>query len=150
MRIRNYRPSDLQTLYQIDQVCFPPGIAYPKNELAAFIAMRGSRTWVAEADGERIGFLIACPESRSAVHIVTIDVVAANRRKGVGRALMDAAEQWASDQRTRVIYLETSEDNLIAQRFYEARGYRRVERIDEYYSNGQAAWVMAKNLNDER
>lgn len=59
MRIRNYRPTDLQVLYQIDQVCFPPGIAYPKHELTEFISMHGSRTWVAESGDDPIGFLIA-------------------------------------------------------------------------------------------
>jgi ribosomal-protein-alanine N-acetyltransferase len=149
MRIRSYRPTDLQVLYQIDHACFPPGIAYPKHELMHFIAMHGARTWVAESGDDTVGFLIACPESQGAIHIVTIDVVASSRRQGVGRALMDAAEMWAGAQKANAIYLETAEDNLIAQRFYEARGYFRVEKVEGYYSNGQAAWVMAKDLKDE-
>ena len=149
MRIRNYRPTDLQILYQIDHACFPPGIAYPKHELMQFIAMHGACTWVAESGDDTVGFLIACPESQGAIHIVTIDVVASSRRQGVGKALMDAAEMWAGAQKANVIYLETAEDNLIAQRFYEARGYFRVEKVEGYYSNGQAAWVMAKDLKDE-
>lgn len=146
MRIRNYRPTDIQTLYQIDHACFPPGIAYPKQELMRFISMRGARTWVIESSEGIVGFLIACHESRDAVHIVTIDVVESARRKGVGRALMDVAEDWAAGQKAKMVYLETADDNLIAQRFYEARGYFLVEKVDEYYSNGQAAWVMAKSL----
>jgi ribosomal protein S18 acetylase RimI-like enzyme len=149
MRIRNYRPSDLHTLYKIDQICFPPGIAYPMSELVHFITQRGSRTWVAEAGDGIIGFLIATLEAKDTAHIVTIDVVATSRRKGVGRALMDAAENWAGKKRVKVLYLETAEDNFIAQRFYQARGYLQVERIDGYYSTGGAAWVMAKTLNDE-
>lgn len=149
MRIRNYRPSDLQTLFEIDQACFPPGIAYPKNELRNFIAQRGSRTWVAEAGKETIGFLIACRESEESAHVVTIDVVESSRRKGVGAALMDAAEGWAGKMRVEFLYLETAEDNLVAQRFYQARGYFKVERVEGYYADGGAAWVMAKRLNDE-
>jgi ribosomal-protein-alanine N-acetyltransferase len=149
MRIRNYRPSDLRTLYKIDQACFPPGIAYPISELVHFITQRGSRTWVAEAGDDIIGFLIAILEEDETAHIVTIDVVASARRKGVGRALMDAAESWAGTKRVKILYLETAEDNIIAQRFYQARGYLQVERVEEYYSNGGAAWVMAKTLNDE-
>lgn len=149
MRIRNYRPSDLQTLYKIDQACFPPGIAYPMSELVHFITQRGSRTWVAEAGDDIIGFLIATLEAEDTAHIVTIDVVASSRRKGVGRTLMDAAENWAKERRANILYLETAEDNLIAQRFYQARGYFKVEKIDGYYSSGGAAWVMAKRLNDE-
>ncbi|MBI4164773.1 MAG: GNAT family N-acetyltransferase [Acidobacteria bacterium] len=149
MRIRNYRPADLQTLYKIDQVCFPPGIAYPKSELMRFITERNSRTWVAESGDDIIGFLIASLEAEDTAHIVTIDVVASSRRKGVGKALMGAAEDWAREQRATVLYLETAEGNIAAQRFYRARGYLKVEKVVGYYSNGAAAWVMAKRLHDD-
>ena len=145
-RIRPYRPSDFEALFQIDQACFPPGISYPRSELRHFIRQRGSCTWVAEAGDETIGFLIACLEPENAVHLVTIDVVALWRRKGMGGALMDVAEEWARELRVLLIYLETAEDNLSAHEFYKARGYSKVEKVDRYYSNGAAAWVMAKSL----
>ena len=145
-RVRHYRPSDFETLFLIDQACFPPGIAYPRSELRHFLRLRGSCTWVAESGDETIGFLIACLEPKDAVHIVTIDVVAAWRRKGIGAALMDGAEDWARKQRAALIYLETSEDNLAAHEFYKARSYSKFEKIDHYYSDGTAAWVMAKSL----
>ena len=146
MRIRHYRSSDFETLYQIDQACFPSGIAYPRDELTHFITQPGSRTWVAESGEETIGFLIVCLEPEETAHIVTIDVTASSRRQGVGGALMDVAEKWAREEKADFLYLETAEDNLDAQRFYQARGYFRVEKIDHYYSDGTAAWVMAKSL----
>jgi ribosomal-protein-alanine N-acetyltransferase len=146
MRLRAFRPSDLPILYEIDQTCFLPGVSYGKSELASFIAERGSRTWIAEEGGEIVGFLIADRAGPRAAHIVTIDVRAEWRRRGVGRILMDAAEEWATDQKVELIYLETADDNLIAQRFYQVRGYAKVERVEGYYANGQAAWVMAKSL----
>ena len=51
MRLRPFRPDDLQTLYEIDQLCFVPGISYTREELTAFIGHRHSQTWVAE-EGE--------------------------------------------------------------------------------------------------
>ena len=149
MRIRTYRPPDLSTLYKIDQACFPPGVSYSKAEIARFIAARGSHAWVAEIDNETTGFLIAGRESQEAVRIVTIDVVAVWRRKGIGRALMDAAEAWAAELGASVLYLETAEDNMAAQRFYQTRGYVKVETVEDYYADGAAAWVMAKRMNDE-
>lgn len=147
MRIRNYRPSDLSTLHKIDQACFPPGISYSKAEIAGFIAAKGARAWVAGIDDEIAGFLIAVCESKEIVHIVTLDVVAAWRRKGVGRALMDAAEAWSVERGARILYLETAEDNYAAQSFYQTRCYVVVEKIDGYYGDGTSAWVMAKRLN---
>jgi len=146
MRLRTFRPSDLPVLYEIDQACFPPGVSYAKSELSRFVSQRGSRTWIAEEGGEIVGFLIAGRAGTSVAHIVTIDVRAECRRRGVGRTMMNAAEKWARDRKLELVYLETAEGNLIAQRFYQARGYSKVERIEGYYANGQAAWVMAKDL----
>jgi ribosomal-protein-alanine N-acetyltransferase len=146
MRLRSFRPADLQTLYEIDQACFAPGISYTREELAAFIGRRGSQTWVAEEAGEIVGFVIAQREPRKILHLVTIDVLKAWRRRGVGSLLMEAAEQWARDQKLRMIGLETAWDNLPAQRFYRLRGYRKVSEIERYYSDGSAAWVMVKEL----
>ncbi len=100
MRLRPFRPDDLQTLYEIDQACFAPGISYTREELTAFIGHRHSQTWVAEEAGEITGFLIAQREPRKILHIVTIDVLEAWRRRGVGSLLMEAAEQWAQRSRS--------------------------------------------------
>jgi ribosomal-protein-alanine N-acetyltransferase len=146
MRLRPSRPDDLPTLYEIDQACFAPGISYTRKELTAFIGHRDSQTWVAEEVEEIAGFLIAHREPRKILHIVTIDVVKAWRRRGVGSLLMDAAEQWAADRGLRMIGLETAHDNLAAQKFYAARGYRKVDEIEHYYADGTTAWVMVKEL----
>jgi ribosomal-protein-alanine N-acetyltransferase len=146
MILRSFRPADLQTLYEIDQDCFVPGISYTHDELGAFIGHRHSQTWVAEEAGAIVGFLIANREPRKILHIITIDVVKAARRRGVGTLLMGAAEQWAHDQGLRLIGLETAQNNLAAQRFYQARGYRKVDEIAHYYADGTNAWVMVKEL----
>lgn len=146
MRLRPFRPDDLPTLYEIDQACFVPGISYSLKELAAFIGHRRSQTWIAEEGDEVTGFLIAHREPRRILHIVTIDVLEAWRRRRVGSLLMDVAEQWARDQGLRMVGLETAQDNLAAQKFYSARGYRKVDEIEHYYADGTTAWVMAKEL----
>ncbi len=147
MRLRSFRPEDLQRLYEIDQACFAPGISYSLAELARFVGHRHSLTWVAEEAGEVVGFLVAHREPRRILHIVTIDVLEAWRRRGIGSLCMDAAEAWARDHNFRLMGLETAEDNLAAQRFYAARGYRKADRIEGYYSDGSAAWVMVKELS---
>jgi [ribosomal protein S18]-alanine N-acetyltransferase len=146
MSLRPFRPADLQTLYDIDQACFAPGISYSRDELRAFIGHRHAQTWVAEESGEIIGFLIAHREPRKVLHLVTIDVLKSWRRRGVGSLLMDAAERWAHDHNLHLIGLETAQDNLAAQRFYQARGYRKVSEIEHYYHDGTTAWVMVKEL----
>lgn len=146
LNLRQFRPADLQTLYEIDQACFPPGISYSKEELAAFIDSRESKTWIAVEDDTIAGFLIGKREPDRVGHIVTVDVLEPWRRRGVGRALMQAVEAWARDSDLGLIYLETAQDNLVAQRFYQVLGYEKVDEIEDYYREGVAAWVMAKRL----
>jgi len=146
LRLRQFRPGDFERFYEIDQACFEPGVSYSREELARFLAHRNSRTWVVEQRGEIAGFLIANRERPRVLHIVTIDVVANWRRRGVGALLMDAAESWAKEQKLALVGLETAHDNIGAQRFYEGRGYRKVDTVEGYYANGAAAWIMVKEL----
>lgn len=149
VQLRPYRASDLDTLFEIDQRCFAPGISYSRAELEGFIAHRRSATWVAEADSDTVGFLVARREPGGAGHIITIDVVESWRRRGVGKALMDAAESWAAGLDLAVLYLETAVDNEIAQRFYRRRGYHKLRRVENYYADGAAGWIMVKQLKEE-
>ncbi len=149
MQLRAFRAADLEILYEIDQSCFPPGVSYSREELAGFIAHRNSETWVGEEGDRIVAFLVAGREPQGVGHIITIDVIAEWRRRGAGKALMGVAEDWARGQGLKLIYLETAEDNLAAQRFYQAHGYTKLKRIDRYYANGAAAWVMVKWLKQK-
>ena len=146
--LRPFRPDDLEAVFRIDQACFAPGVSYSRQELAAFIQHPSSKTWVATAWDQVIGFLVADRAPQRVEHIITIDVAEHWRRRNVGTALMDAAEDWARVQKLRFVFLETAEDNLAAQAFYEQRGYVKLKRIARYYSNGVAAWVMVKALSE--
>jgi ribosomal-protein-alanine N-acetyltransferase len=146
MHLRDVRSEDLETLYRIDQACFAPGISYSRQALSEFVGNRRSRTWVAEEKGEAVGFLIAERQAHKAAHIVTIDVVESWRRRNVGSLLMDAAEDWAREHKLVLVYLEAAENNLPALDFYEARGYRKVDHVPNYYADGAAALIMLKWL----
>ena len=90
--LRTAERSDFDALYQLDQQCFEPGIAYSRVELMAFLSHPHSLSLLAEStSGALIGFIIAEVRRKGEMrigHIVTIDVAEAMRRKGLGRALM--------------------------------------------------------------
>ncbi len=147
MQLRPFQPNDLQTLYEIDQTCFAPGISYSRRELEDFIRHSDSATWVAEEGKEIVGFLVANRHPRMLLgHVITVDVVEVWRRRGIGTVLMDAAEDWARRRGFISLSLETAENNLAAQAFYERRGYVKYDKLDNYYADGTAAWTMVKRL----
>src|SRR5215472_1481159 len=106
--IRDFQPADFDTLWRIDQSCFPPGICYAPFELKTYMRRPGAFTLVAEAgqsksasaSGEKVllpengvavvGFLVAERSRRGAGHIITIDVRAEARRHRVGSLLLAA------------------------------------------------------------
>jgi ribosomal-protein-alanine N-acetyltransferase len=46
--LRDYEKRDFETLFKLDRLCFEPGIAYSRPELASFIEQRRAYTVVAE------------------------------------------------------------------------------------------------------
>jgi [ribosomal protein S18]-alanine N-acetyltransferase len=149
-RLRAYRSSDLDTLYQLDQICFPPGVAYSRAELARYLRRPDSKAWVAQAlsepGTEAVGFVIASCDRRRQGHIITLDVAPAWRRRAVGSLLMAKAEDWVAGEGGDAVFLETAEDNFTAQAFYLRRGYQRLRRIEDYYGKDEPAWLMGKAL----
>ena len=152
-RVRTYRASDLDALYQLDQICFSPGVAYSRAEIAGYLRRLDSKAWIAESaaesGGEIAGFVIASCDRRRQGHIITLDVPPAWRRRAVGSMLMETAESWVRQKGGTAVFLETAEDNLTAQAFYLQRGYTRLVRIEDYYGKGEAAWSMGKRLDKE-
>jgi [ribosomal protein S18]-alanine N-acetyltransferase len=154
--LRDFRKEDFETLWSIDQRCFPRGIAYSQRELAIYIRQRGAFTVVAEISAthhpERgqsaadiVGFLVA--EARRGIgHIVTIDVLQGARRSGVGSRLLSQAEGRLRAAHCDRVYLETAVDNRTALTFYKRHGYFLNNVVPGYYSNGVDALVLQKDL----
>jgi ribosomal protein S18 acetylase RimI-like enzyme len=156
--IRQFYKSDFDTLWQIDQACFDPQLAYTRAELAFYIRRPGAFTLIAESEqavaasgaeqaAQRgiIGFIVA-ENRRKNGHIITLDVVAEARRWGVGSGLLRAAEDKLVKAGTGVVALETPVDNLPAIRFYKREGYFVEKTVAGYYSGQLDALVMTKEL----
>ena len=148
--LRAVERSDYDALYQLDQQCFEPGIAYSRADLTAFISLPNSISLLAEsASGALIGFIIAEVRRKGEMrvgHIVTIDVAEVARRKGLGRALLFAAEKLLKETGIDRVRLEVAVNNLGAQSFDQQEGYERIGRIEGYYLGRIDAFVMEKKL----
>jgi len=148
--IRDFQPEDFDTLWRMDQECFPPGIAYSRPELKAYVRHRNSFTLVASEDahdvkdGRIAGFIVAL--SAPVGHIITIDVLPAARRSGVGSMLLQAAEDRLRAGGSKAVGLETAVDNLSALSFYKRHGYSVIRTWPRYYSTGVDALVLKKIL----
>jgi [ribosomal protein S18]-alanine N-acetyltransferase len=144
--IREFQAEDFETLWRMDQECFPPGIAYSKQELKEYVSHRRSFTLVASdaENGKIAGFIVV--DQAPTGHVITIDVIAEARRSGVGSLLLKAAENRLRAAGSKAVGLETAVDNVAALSFYKRHGYNVVRTSPRYYSNGVDALVMKKEL----
>jgi ribosomal-protein-alanine N-acetyltransferase len=167
--IRDLQPADFETLWAIDQQCFPPGISYSRRELKFYMRRPGSFTLIAvngapespasvneakssdhsgsaSSAGESVAGFIVAEADRGSGHIITIDVIAATRRSGAGSQLLQSAEDRLRASSCHTVELETAVDNVPALAFYKRHGYSVVRTFPRYYSNGVDALVLEKNL----
>jgi ribosomal protein S18 acetylase RimI-like enzyme len=147
--LRSAKKADLQRLFALDQICFPPGIAYSQSNFRSLLSASRSFHVVAEEDGMLAGFAFADALPLRGVVvglIITIDVVEGFRRRGVGRLMMNDLESKLREAGAASIELEVAVDNLAAQSFYTQLGYSVIGRIADYYANNLDAFVMKKPL----
>jgi ribosomal-protein-alanine N-acetyltransferase len=147
-RLRDLRRGDFDPLWTLDQECFPPGIAYTRFELAAYLRRSGAFTLVAASpEGTDIlGFIVAEANRRRVGHIITIDVRPAARRLGIASELLSATETRLRSAECRVVRLETAVDNRGALAFYQRHHYEVIKTQPGYYSNGLDAFLLQKDL----
>ncbi len=146
MLLRDFRRADLEPMWALDQDCFPPGIAYSRSELRAFLSRRTAEAVVAESQGRIVAFVLGGRRGRGEGQVITLDVAAAARRRGLGRTLMVELERRFRVAGVTRVRLETAVTNTGAIALYERLGYRKTARRAGYYGPGLHAWTMEKPL----
>lgn len=118
-RIRELFLEMLRTIYHTDDVK-----GYGDEDLDRFWRKSLDRIYVAE-DGQVVAFLSVEFHHDPINHIYLDDfsVTAAYRNKGIGSALIRAAETYAEQIGSRVVILHVEKTNTSALRFYERSGY---------------------------
>jgi ribosomal-protein-alanine N-acetyltransferase len=145
--LRGAEVDDLPRLWELDRICFEPGIAYSRRELRRFLALPGAQGIVAEVGGRLAGFSLGYPDTpNAAARVVTLDVHPDFRRRRLGRRLLgDLLGRLAAVGCVRSL-LEVDVRNSGAIAFYRGEGFREIGRIPSYYGRGLDAFEMEKAL----
>ncbi len=136
---------DLRALHRLERVIFPRD-AYPYFELALlFLVPRIINLKIVAPDGSLAGFVSASRGlSCERGWIITLGVAPAHQRRGLGKALLAAAE---ARLKRPFVRLTVRESNLPAIRLYQRVGYTVVGRHPAYYRDGEAGLIMEKQLS---
>ena len=115
----------------------PGGPVRSRAYIASIVEDENACLWVAEHEDQIVGVLkIAVRETRDIpilvprryAEISTLAVSRTHRRRGIGTALLSAAEHWALDKHVTQIELHVWEFNEGARAFYEDVGYQTASR----------------------
>ena len=101
------------------------------ERLRRILQRRDNRVLVAEHEGRVAGWLHAVIadyiETGPFVVIASLVVDRTMRKRGIGRALLSSAEQWAVERGCQVVRLWSSAARTDAHRFYERLGYAHIK-----------------------
>ncbi len=80
-------------------------------------------------------------------YVYYVAVRAADRRRGVGGALLDDALDRFRRARTEIVYAAAEEDNIASRRLFETRGFRVVRRDEPpWREGGLGAWGLRSKM----
>ncbi len=146
LKIRNFHVGDFEFLYRMDHICFEPGIAFSRGELALYLNHRHAIARIAELSGAIAGFILVRIERRSIAHMITLDVLPQYRRMGIGTALMEDAHGELARRRIATAILEVAVENVGAQLLYKNLGYREGALLTGYYRGREDAYRMEAKI----
>ena len=146
IRIREYRSSEFEEIWKIDQRCFARDIAYSRKELAHYLANKTATCLVAEQGDRVIGFILGHSDRRGFGHIITLDVDSQARRSGLGSTLIRAIEERFRELNLASVFLEVAVNNLAALAFYKRHSYSVLKTLRRYYPGDLDGLLMGKKL----
>jgi len=131
--VRPLEPSDLGAVLEIEREAAPwTALWSPESYLPTPDLER--RTWVVSRAGRIVGFVLA-RHGGGEMEILNLGVAHAERRTGVGRALVLAALAEGEARSAIAAFLEVRESNAGALAFYSALGFVHVGRRSNYYQD---------------
>lgn len=117
----------------------------PDYDLARELARPCGVLAVALDEGRAIGTMSALRVTDE-LHVLSVAVLEAGQRRGVGRALVALAEELAREDGASVMLLEVRRDNAGARAFYEALGFFCFNVRRRYYADGEDALELVRGL----
>lgn len=136
MTIRKLQSTDLPAYFQLRTALWPYSAEGFEQEVRETLERPDLDSFVAEIDGKMVGFLEVslrnyaegC-DSSPVGYLEGWYIAPEYRQRGVGRKLVEAAENWARDNGCTEMASDTEIHNSLSQQAHSRLGYEEVERI---------------------
>lgn len=136
--------ADAALLAAIHSACFSD--SWSEASMQEVLAMPGVLGWIAvvetPAEGESPAGLALYRHVADEAEVLTISVVPAWRRAGIGRQLLDVGLSEFRPRKLEKIFLEVAECNASALSLYKKFGFTEIGRRSRYYNGKIDAIVL--------
>ncbi len=156
--IRPASGGDDAFLHGLARQVFAPYSRNPLHAIRSILAAPNAETLVAELDALCVGFVVLRYEQLdrdfgpwvrpTAAHLDAIAVRPDAHGRGIGRRLLEGAEEAARRRPSLSLSLATGERNTAARRLFVGAGFVELARSERYYAGGQTAILMHRALID--
>lgn len=133
MRLRGAWAHEADALAAVHGRAFAKG--WSAGDIGELISGPGGFALLVEEGDRPVGFIL-CRAMAGEAEVLTLAVDPAARRRGLGRALVEAALGAARMAGAEAMFLEVAHDNAPALALYEAAGFARAGVRRGYYARG--------------
>ena len=137
VRIEPMTVQDVQAVVAID-----PSPLVSEAQIRDELARSWSRQWVAHEAGHGVVAFLLAWHVADELHVLNITTRSDRRRRGIGRALMDAALSYARNKAVTHVVLEVRRSNEAAIALYRSTGFVATGVRPRYYPDDEDAVDM--------
>lgn len=146
IKFEKAQPGDLNEILELEKHCFLSD-AFSRRQFYYLINKSKSEFVVVRNHQKIIAYLIIQTRKNSLKYrIYSLAIASKARNLGLGKKLLDYAEELARKNNIQRITLEVSEKNAPAINLYTKHGFRTEKFSTGYYADGTPALVMMKEL----
>ncbi|MEJ2421313.1 MAG: peptidase C39 family protein [Acidobacteriota bacterium] len=144
--IRRAAMEDLEALSALEERCFDLDRLSRRN-FRYLLGKARAVTLVAEKEKQLAGYsMVLFNAGTSLARLYSIAVDPPHRGTGLGRILLESAEEEARNHDCVTMRLEVRPDNARGIALYERLGYRQFDVVEDYYEDHRPAYRFEKKL----
>ncbi len=136
----------LKEVMRVNLRCFKKGENYTKHTFSYLLNEPTTLSYRVSTPTESIVGFVFVMTNQGTAHITTIGVAPEHRRRGLAEKMLARCEEALRKREIATISLEVRVSNIAAQSLYRGLGYTIVQRLNNYYNNGEDAFLMVKSL----
>jgi ribosomal protein S18 acetylase RimI-like enzyme len=149
MNVREVNNSDMATLVSLATDVLEPLYGDQTKAVREWTEGGGHKHayMVVSAHDERLGFLcIKAKPGRDYLKISTLYVLDDHRTRGIGKRLLELAEEYALFNGYKAVVVTVSEKKRDVLPFYHRHGYHEIDRVNGKYVPGIDEYILRKEI----